>query len=199
MTVERALGEPIPTPHVGQERDVTLSEWIEGVRGFRVPVDLVSVVDDPDGSAAARLVEISAAVDAMPASEERNVLLDEAEALQARHVRVRTFVLEQRSGERVEATRQAAMAASGVTDKPGAEWTPAQTLDVTLSLILDQIVSPEDVTLATLRDLYATIPDQVDLLADGMKRANAGAVPSSSGLMRDFSALRSRSRKTAGS
>ena len=195
MTIERSLGEPATDKHVGQERDITLDEWIEGVRGFRLPVTLITV-NDPDGSAAARLAEIEAIIDGLPDGPTVDALVDEAIELQGRVVSRRRFVLEQRSAERIEATRQNAMESVGV--KQNSNWSPSQVLDVTLMLILDQVVEPEGVTLEQLRRVHAAAPDQVDLLADGLKRANAGAAGSRS-VVRDFSARRRSVPRTAAS
>lgn len=191
MTIERSLGEPATDKHVGQERDITLDEWIEGVRGFRLPVTLITV-NDPDGSAAARLAEIEAIIDGLPDGPTVDALVDEAIELQGRVVSRHEFVLEQRSRERIEATRSAAMEAAGV--KADEDWSPDQLLDVTFRMLLDQIVSPEGVTVERLRRIYAAAPDQADLLADAMRRVNAG-VASSKALLRDFS-KRSSARRT---
>ena len=191
MTIERSLGEPATDKHVGQERDITIDEWIEGVRGFRLPVTLITV-NDPDGSAAARLAEIEAIIDGLPDGPTVDALVDEAIELQGRVVSRHEFVLEQRSRERIEATRSAAMEAAGV--KADEDWSPDQLLDVTFRMLLDQIVSPEGVTVERLRRIYAAAPDQADLLADAMRRVNAG-VASSKALLRDFS-KRSSARRT---
>ena len=195
MTIERSLGEPATDKHVGQERDITLDEWIEGVRGFRLPVTLITV-NDPDGSAAARLAEIEAIIDGLPDGPTVDALVDEAIELQGRVVSRHEFVLEQRSRERIEASRSAAMEASGV--KADEDWSPDQLLDVTFRMLLDQIVSPEGVTVEQLRRVHAAAPDQADLLADAMRRVNGGAA-SSKALMRDFSKRSSRTHSTRAS
>lgn len=189
---ERALGEPTPTPEEGEVRDLTLEEWMDGVRPFRLSVDLVTV-NDPDGSAAARLEQISTELDELPDGPQADALVDEAIALQESVVRRRTFVVEQRSLERVNATRKNAMEAVGV--KVGEEWTDAQVEDVTLRLLHDQIVAPESFSLDDLKRLHAEEPDQADRLAEAMGKVNEGAA-GSKGLTRDFSRRRSPSRST---
>lgn len=191
MTKERSIGSP--PGDLPEVRDITLDEWMDGVRPLRVSVDLV-LVHDPDGSAAARLAEIDALIDGMPDGPEVDALIDEAVEVQAKAVARRRFIVEQRSTERIHATTIAAIEDMGLKDVKSADWTLAQEAEVTMRVLLDQIVSPE-VTVDQLLELYRHVPDQVDRLVNASTRANEGA-EGSRALVRDFYARKSAAPKT---
>lgn len=96
-----------------------------------------------------RLLDLADRIDALPDGPEVDNLIEEAEALQSSITTTMRFVLEQRSRERVAATRAAAFEALGIAE--GADLSEAQASAVGLRMVLDQIVSPESVTLASWR------------------------------------------------
>ncbi len=95
---ERSLGENRPdTEQPGEVRDITLDEWIEGVRAFRLPVDVTLVTGDPTGEKTQRLLDLADEIDALPDGPEVDALIEEAEALQSSITTTMRFVLEQLS------------------------------------------------------------------------------------------------------
>lgn len=62
-------------------------------------------------------------------------------------------------------------------------------------MVLDQIVSPESVTLAQLGAIHAKAGDAADLLAVTMAKVNGGAT-NARVVVRDFSKRSSRPRST---
>ena len=191
---ERSLGENRPdTEQPGEVRDITLDEWIEGVRAFRLPVDVTLVTGDPTGEKAQRLLDLADQIDALPDGPEVDNLIEEAEAIQSSITTTMRFVLEQRSRERVAATRAAAFQSLGIAE--GADLSEAQASAIGLRMVLDQIVSPESVTLAQLEAIHAKASDAADLLAVAMAKVNGGA-SNARVVVRDFSKRSSRTRST---
>ena len=199
MTTEHSLGDP-NTGHAGEERgDLTLDEWIDGVRAYRLPVTVTLVKDDPTGERTQRLLDLADQNDALPDGPEVDALIEEAEALQSALVTRQTFVLEQRSRERRAETAKAALEAVGTDpDADDGKRTRTQALQIGIRVLLDQIVEPQGVTLAQLAAICEKAEDAADLLASKLDQVNAGATRSPVAL-RDFSKRGSRSRPTKAS
>ncbi len=100
---------------------------------------------------------------------------------------------QQRSRERVAATRAAAFEELGIAE--GSDLSEAQASAVGLRMMLDQIVSPESVTLDQLQAIHAKASDAADLLAVALAKVNGGA-SNARVVVRDFSKRSSRTRST---